>query len=674
MIYLFDKLERLVETIGTDYLIAWEFKVKTNDWDQASFEIPVDYALAHLEEMVYFGFFHKGDFKLFKVIEHRLEEHRYVKGLDKAESDLRTITIIKDKRLRQVSALNALETALEGTGYRVGDVSGLSAVRNLSFYYISPREALVKIIEAFQCEFRVRYHFVSNQITSRYIDLAKRFGKPTGKQFSHGDNFLKVVYEESTDEIVTCLIGRGKGEQVSSAGDAEASAGGDNPKEAQSRDGYGRRIEFTDLVWSRAKGDPVDKPAGQNFIALDSAKDVYGLSQDGQLKHRWGVYVNEEIEDRQELLMATWEELKRLAVPIRVYKADILSVGVESFVGDTVAIIYDEVKIAFEARIDELVIDKLNLDQSVVTLGDYETLANRHSQSRKEAIQGLVDERMAHLTIPGLGMTLEAFYDDIEKRLATGKKEVDDRFRLANLEFDNLKALVSEEGRHFQERLRAEWQEIDQRIEKDLEAFRKELQGFSFDDETIDRVLSKVVDGRFDQVKEAIRAVSETSRVNAEMIGNDGTTRYNKNLLKGGTLREVALDGVSAQVEAQGGFKAGVTYTISFESLCELLQKVLVRFSQPRQKPWHIILIPSHQKLEIETTDDAVVEVYPDEYTVIISSDWYEPKTMQLSLRDAENVIETDLVYRSVADGNQDEPMLGVWAERPDIIFDGGGN
>ncbi|BAN93687.1 phage protein [Streptococcus dysgalactiae subsp. equisimilis 167] len=53
MIYLFDKLEQLVATVGTDDLLSWHFKVKNNDWDQASFEVPVDY---DIEPFVYFGF------------------------------------------------------------------------------------------------------------------------------------------------------------------------------------------------------------------------------------------------------------------------------------------------------------------------------------------------------------------------------------------------------------------------------------------------------------------------------------------------------------------------------------------------------------------------------------------------------------------------------------------
>ncbi|HFF7439769.1 TPA: phage tail spike protein, partial [Streptococcus pyogenes] len=313
MIYLFDKLEQLIDTVGHQDLLSWHFKVKNNDWDQASFEVPIDY---DIEPFVYFGFFHKVPdeerevFKLFKVIDYNLEDSKFYKGLDKAESDLDTIAIIKDKRFRQSSADACLEDALVDTGYQVGKVEGISEVRTLSYYYISPRAALIKVVEAFNCEFNVRYTFVNNKITSRYIDLKKRFGKPTGKQFEHGNNLLKVVYEESTDDIVTCLIGRGKGEEIQHEEAEPKDVEGHLPQEERWQ-GYGRRIEFTDVVWSVEKGDPIDKPAGQNFVALDSAREEYGLSQNGELKHRWGVFVNEEIEDKTELLKATWEELQR---------------------------------------------------------------------------------------------------------------------------------------------------------------------------------------------------------------------------------------------------------------------------------------------------------------------------------------------------------------------------
>ncbi|HFH9645767.1 TPA: phage tail spike protein [Streptococcus pyogenes] len=681
MIYLFDKLERLVATVGTDDLLSWHFKVKNNDWDQASFEVPVDY---DIEPFVYFGFFNydpnqKEDvFKLFKVIDYNLEDSKFYKGLDKAESDLDTIAIIKDKRFRQSSADACIDGALEGTGYQVGKVEGITNVRTLSYYYISPRAALIKIVEAFNCEFNVRYTFINNKITSRYIDLKKRFGKPTGKQFEHGNNLLKIVYEESTDDIVTCLIGRGKGEEIQHEEAEPKDVEGHLPQEER-RQGYGRRIEFTDVVWSVEKGDPIDKPAGQNFVALDSAREEYGLSQNGELKHRWGVFVNEEIEDKTELLKATWEELQRLSIPIRIYKAEILDIGPETWKGDSVAIIYDEVKIAFETRVDEIDIDKLNFNRSVVTLGDYSVVQNRESRSRKEAVQNMIDESLE--TITDLGMTFQEFLQGIEKRIETGKKEMEDNWRKVNLEFDNFKKKVEQEGLQFNT-LKEQIKEVDERTDKELEEFRATLKNLALPEEAIKKITETIkVDDipslkqNFDDLKNKVSETSETARLNAEIIGTDGKTRYNKNLLVGDPNRTKTYDEDYIEVEANdGGFKRGETYTISFSQTCELLKKVAVTLTQANNKGVKLVLTPTKAKMEAQTfevaKDKRSIEVYPLSYTAVLTGDWYKSKQIDLNASEVQE-LALEMAYKDVVDGNN-ATIAGQWSDSPQMILDGG--
>ncbi|AWS23442.1 TPA: phage tail protein [Streptococcus pyogenes] len=681
MIYLFDKLERLVATVGTDDLLSWHFKVKNNDWDQANFEVPIDY---DIEPFVYFGFFHKVPdeerdvFKLFKVIDYNLEDSKFYKGLDKAESDLDTIAIIKDKRFRQSSADACLDGALVDTGYQVGKVEGISGVRTLSYYYISPRAALVKVVEAFNCEFNVRYTFVNNKITSRYIDLKKRFGKPTGKQFEHGNNLLKVVYEESTDDIVTCLIGRGKGEEIQHEETEPKEVEGHLPQEER-RQGYGRRIEFTDVVWSVEKGDPIDKPAGQNFVALDSAREEYGLSQNGELKHRWGVFVNEEIEDKTELLKATWEELQRLSIPIRIYKAEILDIGPETWKGDSVAIIYDEVKIAFETRVDEINIDKLNFNRSVVTLGDYSVVQNRESRSRKEAVQNMIDESLE--TITDLGMTFQEFLQGIEKRIETGKKEMEDNWRKVNLEFDNFKKKVEQEGLQFNT-LKEQIKEVDERTDKELEEFRATLKNLALPEEAIKKITEAIkvddipsIKQSFDDLKNRVSETSEESRLTAEILGNNGKTRYNKNLLVGDPNRVKKIDEDYIEVEANDdGFKRGETYTISFSQTCELLQKVAITLTQANNKGVKLVLTPTKAKMESQTfdltKDKEVISVYPFSYTVLVTSDWYKSKQIDLNASEVKE-LALEMDYKDVVDG-KDATITGAWSDSPQIILYGG--
>ena len=417
MIYLFNNKEELIHIIKEQDLIEYTHKIEINTFDAAEFELPIEAIDKEIiEEMRFFGFFVRGrQFGVFKAYEVTTTDNYVVKGLDRAESDLRTVRIIKDKRLQSVTADQALNVALEGTGYQLGEREGLTKVNKTNFYYISPREALVKIIEAFNCEFRVRYEFVENKIINRYIDLYHRQGSYSGVQFEYGNNALEVTMEEDSDNVVTALIGRGKGEEST---DSEGNATG----------GYGRRIEFTDIVWTKASGKPIDKPAGQNYIVLNDDIENKGLYQNGELKHRWGVFVDEEIEDKEVLLQATYQELLRLNNPIRKYKASILDLRDDIWLGDRVAIVKDSAKLSFEARIFSITIDKLNFDQSEVELGDYETLKSQSQSSSLNAIKEAVRE---------LSEEQEAYNRKVQELIDNKNAEIAEKMRVMRLDMDN---------------------------------------------------------------------------------------------------------------------------------------------------------------------------------------------------------------------------------------------
>lgn len=417
MIYLFNNKEELIHIIKEQDLIEFTHKIEINTFDAAEFELPIEAIDKEIiEQMRFFGFFVRGrQFGVFKAYEVTMNDNYIIKGLDRAESDLRTVRIIKDKRLQSVTADQALNVALEGTGYQLGVKEGLTKVNKTNFYYISPREALVKIIEAFNCEFRVRYEFVENKIINRYIDLYHRQGSYSGVQFEYGNNALEVTMEEDSDNVVTALIGRGKGEEST---DSEGNATG----------GYGRRIEFTDIVWTKASGKPIDKPAGQNYIVLNDDIENKGLYQNGELKHRWGVFVDEEIEDKEVLLQATYQELLRLNNPIRKYKASILDLRDDIWLGDRVAIVKDSAKLSFEARIFSITIDKLNFDQSEVELGDYETLKSQSQSSSLNAIKEAVRE---------LSEEQEAYNRKVQELIDNKNAEIAEKMRVMRLDMDN---------------------------------------------------------------------------------------------------------------------------------------------------------------------------------------------------------------------------------------------
>ena len=416
MIYLFNQTEELIDVIDEASLIGFTHTIEINQFDRSNFEIPVDYKPDIIKQAQFFGFQSRDRaFCLFKISEKSYNVGLSIEGIDRAESDLHSF-IIEDKRPGG-TADQVLNVILERTGYQLGDKNGLTITGNLSLYYISARQALVKLIEAFGCEFRTRYTFVENKIIGRYIDLYQRFGKVTGHQFEYGSNILNVTYEEDSDDVVTALIGRGKGEEKTG-------------EDGQATGGYGRRIQFTDVVWSKTNGDPTDKPAGQNYVTNETSKNIYGLHQNGVIKHRFGVYTNENIDNPVELLKATYKELQRVSVPITTFKANLLDLtneaGQDMWVGDSVAIVRDQIGIAFEARIHKLKIDKLDENRSAVELGDYETLKEKDRSSRQQALNALMG-----------GFNESAIERAIADEAARMDKEFDEKIRVSRLEFDN---------------------------------------------------------------------------------------------------------------------------------------------------------------------------------------------------------------------------------------------
>ena len=443
MIYLFNQTEELIDVIDEASLADFTHTIELNRFDRASFEIPVDYKPNIIKEAQFFGFQSRDRaFCLFRISEKSYDLGLSIQGIDRAESDLHSF-IIEDKRPGG-TASDVLREILKGTGYHLGNVDGLTINGNMSFYYISVRQALVKLIESYACEFKIRYTFVENKIIGRYIDLNQRFGRKTGHQFEYGSNILNVTYEESSDEVVTALIGRGKGEQSTN-------------ESGEATGGYGRRIQFKDVVWSVSKGDPVDKPAGQNYVANEAARNIYGLHQNGVIKHRFGVYTNEDIEDPVELLKATYKELKRLSVPIVTFKANLLdlanAIEQDIWIGDSVGIVRDQIGIAFETRIHKLIIDKLDDNRSVVELGDYQTLQAKDRSTRQQAIKDAVSGFSE-------GLIEEAIANEVDRQ----NKEFDEKIRVNKLEFDN-------ELQRAKERAEEIKRQISSEIDKKFQSF-----------------------------------------------------------------------------------------------------------------------------------------------------------------------------------------------------------
>ncbi|WOK48418.1 phage tail spike protein [Streptococcus equi subsp. equi] len=232
------------------------------------------------------------------------------------------------------------------------------------------------------------------------------------------------------------------------------------------------------------------------------------------------------------------------------------------------------------------------------------------------------------------------------------------------------------------EKLKEHQRELDERNQKELDEFRETLKNLSLPEEAIKKITEAIkvddipsIKQSFDDLKNKVSETSEESRLTAEILGNNGKTRYNKNLLVGDPNRTKSYDEDFIELEANdGGFRRGETYTISFSQTCELLQKVAITLTQANNKGVKLVLTPTKAKMEAQTfnlsKDKEVISVYPLSYRAALTGDWYKSKQIDLNAAEVQD-LALEMSYKEVVDGNN-AAITGQWSDSPQIILDGG--
>ncbi len=196
-----------------------------------------------------------------------------------------------------VDLRTALNAVLQGTRFEPGEVMETDE-RLPRLGPMSVKRAITELIALYGGEKRKRVEFRGNRITRRFIDIFSRRGQFTGKRWEYGKDIQNIRREVDYTGIKTALYGFG-----------------------QSTENDGPRIDFANVVWSKANGDPVDKPAGQRWVGDPDALVKYGY--DGGTRHRFGVH-DSQAEDPGQLLLETWEELQRRNKPNATYELDVI--------------------------------------------------------------------------------------------------------------------------------------------------------------------------------------------------------------------------------------------------------------------------------------------------------------------------------------------------------------
>jgi phage minor structural protein, N-terminal domain protein len=290
-------------------------------------------------------------------------------------------TPVRDFRPHEREARYAIDHVLDGTNWRAGYVADTGR-RSTNVYFVSVFDALKKFCSVWQLEMQFFVEVTNGRIGARYIDFKHRLGKRRGARVVYGHNALEIVKEEERTELYTALIGRGKGEEVSSEDENESGQAG-----------YGRKINFEEVEWSVSNGDPVDKPAGQLYVEIPQATERYGVrGTDGQMKPKIGFVDFQDEEDKHELIKLTYAELERLSRPQVLFKTS--SVYLEGQIGDVIRVVRPDRQIDYETRIFEITWDRLMARAVDIKLGDQmnESANKRESRILSSAVDSVREE------------------------------------------------------------------------------------------------------------------------------------------------------------------------------------------------------------------------------------------------------------------------------------------
>ena len=277
--------------------------------------------------------------------------------------------------------------------------------------------------------------------------------------------------------------------------------------------------------------------------------------------------------------------------------------------------------------------------------------------SLANAISGIVNDAVLNET-----RNLNQIFDE---RL---KKEIANADRAFDAEFAKREKAIIDAIEEYKAKAEEFGAKIHDEMEKELPEFVK-------------RIREELMSGAdsIAELSKKLEQVSETARINAGLIGGDGTAKYNKNRLNGSTAKKIAYGTDFVEVGHNGeGFELGKQYVISWSATCTVYGKTDVTVIVKKNPFYggHVLFEPANPHLpkidkDLTQNEEQVLSVYNDGYRLTFSGDWYQNAVQFATVDNRTNRIEFEPVYKTIADG-QNSIYDGSWSESPTLIFDGG--
>ena len=277
--------------------------------------------------------------------------------------------------------------------------------------------------------------------------------------------------------------------------------------------------------------------------------------------------------------------------------------------------------------------------------------------SLANAISGIVNDAVLNET-----RNLNQIFDE---RL---KKEIANADRAFDAEFAKREKAIIDAIEEY----KAKAEEFGAKIHEEIEKERPEF---------VKRIREELMSGAdsIAELSKKLEQVSETARINAGLIGGDGTAKYNKNRLNGSTAKKIAYGTDYVEVGHNGeGFELGKQYVISWSATCTVYGKTDVTVIVKKNPFYggHVHFAPVNSPLpeidkDLTQKEEQVLAVYNGAYRLTFSGDWYQNAVQSVMIDNRTNRVDLEPIYKTIADG-QNSIYDGSWSEAPKLIFDGG--
>lgn len=312
-----------------------------------------------------------GRFRLFCVTSAKYEDatgQAVIEGRDLAVREMIETIIPGEKQLLDVTAEEAVTAWLEGTGWQIGTCTTDGTTKKLRTYYQSLWEIMTAMMDAYAIRITPYYVMTNGRITGRQVDVAPDAGVYRGRLVESGYDADKVSIEHSDVPITAVYpLGAPLGEEETSP-----------------------HLTITDVVWSKADGDPADKPAGQDWIGDPDALAKHGRAGE----HRSTVAVFDDITDSAELIRAGWDYLQTINTPKVTAYGNLYDVEVIDGAKHAAIRIGDIIRLRpandgddVEARITEIKRDYIRAERTRFEIGDKTASIRADIQSLNQSVQ-----------------------------------------------------------------------------------------------------------------------------------------------------------------------------------------------------------------------------------------------------------------------------------------------